>query len=80
MKIYFQQYLGLSADYGFYRGWIADYNYRKYDTKNPIKPNKYELLTEKYSFKFARGILNVGMYGTFGNISFNMSCRNTIVQ
>lgn len=67
MMHYFQRYLQLSACYGFYRGWIADYRYNRYDADEPITPYKYDLMTEAYTMKLARGIINASMYGTFGN-------------
>jgi hypothetical protein len=72
-----QRYLGLSACYGFYRGWNADYDYRKYNRDKPIKPIGYNLQTEKYCIKFLRGIVNASSYGTFGNIFavYNLICR-----
>jgi len=77
MKYFLQGYLGLSGSYGFYRGWIADYDYRKFDYKKPIKPIKYKLTTHKYSIKLFRGILNAGMYASIGNIFalYRLMCR-----
>ena len=62
-----QRYLGASAVYGFYRGWVADYDYNRYHHKYPIKPIRYHLVTEKYCLKFCRGIITGVMYGSVGN-------------
>lgn len=80
MKQILQKYLGLSACYGFYRGWIADFEYNKYDKDKPIKEFQYELKTEKYCIKFLRGVFNAGMYGTIGNIFavYRLICRSEI--
>jgi len=60
-------YVGGWTIFGFYRGWIADYDYNRYNDTCPIKPIRYHLMTEKYCIKTFRGIVNGVMYGSFGH-------------
>jgi len=58
-------YLGLSAFYGFVRGWNADYRYDRYQRE--ITRCEYDLSTKRYMDKLARGLVNASMYGSVGN-------------
>lgn len=64
--------------YGFYRGWMADYEYSTYTEE--IRAPSYELVTERYLSKTVRGCMNACLYGSIGHIFaiYRLMCRTEI--
>ena len=69
------RYFGLSAAYGFARGWIADYDYNSYMKTIIAKP--YQLRCELVRDKLMRSIMNAAFYGSLGNPDalYRLVCR-----
>lgn len=54
-----------SGGLGFYRGWIADYQYNGYSMKH--EPISYTLATNRFMSKTLRGVANMCVYATVGH-------------
>lgn len=78
IKKAFVGYIGSFSVYGFFRGWISEYRYNRYD--GSIDSVRYNLVTEKYFDRCFRGFVNATFYATFGHgfALYRLICRTEI--
>lgn len=75
-RLFFKTYVSVCGSIGFYRGWMADYYYNKYERRIE-KQETWKLRTERFFQKSVRGIINACFCSTFGNPVFlyQSACR-----